>query len=163
MNVCVYPGSFDPFTLGHLDVLKNASEIFDRVYVAVLKNSSKVSTFTVEERMDMITKAAEECSFSNVIIDQFEGLTVDYLKKVDAHFVIRGLRAITDFEYEFQMNAMNRHLYPDMQTVCFMSSTEHSYLSSSIVKELCQLNGDISDLVPTCNIEFITERLSKHE
>ncbi len=161
MNCCVYPGSFDPFTVGHLDILQSASMLFDRVHVGVLNNMSKNAVFTPDERVDMIEKVIREFNFTNVIAEKFDGLLVDFLRKVDAKYVIRGLRAITDFEYEFQMNAMNLHLNPSIHTVSFMAKPELSYLSSSTIKEVGQLGGDISDLVPTCNLKFISERLLK--
>ena len=161
MRTCVYSGSFDPFTVGHLDVLKNAADLFDCVYVGVLNNSSKSPCFTPDERVKMIQNVIEENGFSNVRAEKFDGLLVDYAKKVQAGYVIRGLRAITDFEYEFQINAMNRHMAPDIQTVYIMSSPSLSFLSSSMVKEVGALGADISGLVPDCNLKFILERLLK--
>ena len=161
MKICVYPGSFDPFTIGHLDVLMNAAGLFDRVYVGVLNNTSKNPVFSPEERVDMINTWIKEYGLKNVIGDQFDGLLVDYARKIEAGYLIRGLRAITDFEYEFQIDAMNHHLAPDIKTVYFMSSPAHSFLSSSTIKEVVSLGADIKGLVPDCILQIITERLSK--
>ena len=159
MKIGVYPGSFDPFTVGHLDVLMSASELFDRVYVGVLNNKAKNPVFTPEERVKMIDEVISSCSLKNVTADQFDGLLVDYAKKIHAGYLIRGLRAITDFEYEFQIDAMNHHLAPNIKTVYFMSLPEHSFLSSSTIKEVVSLGANIKGLVPDCILHKITERL----
>ncbi len=161
MKICVYPGSFDPFTIGHLDVLKNAADLFDRVYVGVLNNTAKHPVFSPDERVEMIRTVIEACSMKNAVADQFDGLLVNYAKKINAGYLIRGLRAITDFEYEFQIDAMNHHLAPDIKTVYFMSSPAHSFLSSSTIKEVVSLGADIKGLVPDCILDKITERLNK--
>ncbi len=161
MKICVYPGSFDPFTIGHLDVLMNAAGLFDRVYVGVLNNTSKNPVFTPDERVNMINTVIRAYGLDNVIADQFDGLLVDYARKIEAGYLIRGLRAITDFEYEFQIDAMNHHLAPDIKTVYFMSSPAHSFLSSSTIKEVVSLGADIKGLVPDCILHIITERLNK--
>lgn len=161
MRICVYPGSFDPFTLGHLDVLNSAVRLFDKVYVAVLNNAAKHPFFSPQERVSMINMILSEYGFDNVETGCFDGLLVDYVKKVDAGYIIRGLRAITDFEYEFQIDAMNRHLSQDIRTVYFMASPEHSFLSSSNVREIASLGGVINGLVPECTIKMISERLKK--
>lgn len=159
MRVCVYPGSFDPFTLGHLDVLNSAAELFDHVYVGVLNNSGKKATFSPAERVEMIERVIGELGLKNVTAERFDGLLVDFVSQIGATHIIRGLRAITDFEYEFQIDAMNRHLAPDIRTVYFMANPSHSFLSSSNVREIASLGGSISGLVPECNIKTITERL----
>ena len=159
MRICVYPGSFDPFSEGHLDVLRNAVSLFDCVYVGVLNNSAKHATFTPKERVDMIKRVVSEAEFVNVKVESFDGLLVDYVKKVGASYIIRGLRAIMDFEYEFQIDAVIRHLDPDIQNVFFMASPAHSFLSSSTIKEIGSLGGNIQGLVPECNIKMIRERL----
>ena len=161
MKICVYPGSFDPFTIGHLDVLTSAASLFDKVYVGVLNNTSKNPVFTPDERVEMIRKVIVSYSMKNVIADQFNGLLVEYAKKINAGYLIRGLRAITDFEYEFQIDAMNHHLAPDIKTVYFMSSPAHSFLSSSTIKEVVSLGADIKGLVPDCILDKITEKLNK--
>lgn len=161
MTTGVYPGSFDPFTVGHLDVLKHASVLFDRVYVSVLVNSAKRPVFTTDERMELIRVSAAEAGLTNVFVTSFDGLTVEYARSVGATSIIRGLRAITDFEYEFQLCAVNRHLAPEIQTVYFMASPEHSFLSSSAVREVGEMGGNIHGLVPESTQKFIAERLRK--
>ena len=161
MKIGVYPGSFDPFTIGHLDVLKSAIGLFDLVYVAVLNNSGKHTSFAVEERRRMIERVIESEELSNVRCGSFDGLLVDYAVSVDAGYIIRGLRAITDFEYEFQIDAVNRHLNHDIRTVYFMASPAHSFLSSSSVKEIAYYGGSVEGLVPPCNETIIRERLAK--
>lgn len=159
MRICVYPGSFDPFTEGHLDVLRNAVSLFDCVYVGVLNNAAKRAAFTPKERVQMIERAVSDADFTNVKVESFDGLLVDYATRIGASYIIRGLRAITDFEYEFQIDAINRHLQPHIQTVYFMANPSHSFLSSSTVKEIGGYGGNIRGLVPDCNIKMITERL----
>lgn len=161
MRVCVYPGSFDPFTEGHMDVLRHAVELFDVVHVGVLNNAAKKPLFSAAERVDMIKDALSCQSFTNVIVSSFEGLLVEFARRIDAQYIVRGLRATTDFEYEFQICAINRHLAPDIQTVYFMASPEHSFLSSSGVKEIALWGGRIDGLVPECICKTITERLAK--
>ncbi len=163
MKIGVYPGSFDPFTIGHLDVLKNATELFDVVYVAVLNNSAKSPVFSVQERVDMIDRVIEAEGFRNVRSGSFSGLLVDYAKELNAHYIIRGLRAITDFEYEFQINAVNRHLRPEINTIYFMANPAHSFLSSSNVREIGEMGGSIEGLVPSCNINYLRERLARQK
>ena len=163
MKIGVYPGSFDPFTVGHLDVLKSAVGLFDLVYVAVLNNSAKSPVFGVKERIDMIERVIASEGFENVRAGSFDGLLVDYAQKVDAHYIIRGLRAITDFEYEFQIDAVNRHLKPEIRTVYFMANPAHSFLSSSNVREIGELGGSIEGLVPQCNIDYLRERLARQK
>lgn len=161
MKIGVYPGSFDPFTVGHLDVLKSAASLFDIVYVAVLNNSLKTPTFSAEERVDMISRVIEAESLDNVRSGMFDGLLVDYVSMIGATHIIRGLRVVTDFEYEFQIDAINRHLMGEISTVYFMASPSHSFLSSSNVKEIGRYGGSIGGLVPPCNENFIRERLAK--
>lgn len=161
MKIAVYPGSFDPFTIGHLDVLSSAVGLFDRVYVAVLNNSSKAPTFSVDERVQMIQRILDTEGFENAVASTFDGLLVRYAETIGAKHIIRGLRAITDFEYEFQIDAVNRHLMDDIRTVYFMASPSHSFLSSSNVKEIGGHGGSIMGLVPKCNEEFIRERLAR--
>ncbi|MDO4493485.1 MAG: pantetheine-phosphate adenylyltransferase [Clostridia bacterium] len=161
MRICVYPGSFDPFTLGHLDVLKKAITLFDKVYVSVLNNSAKNPVFTVEERVRMIEQIVESEGLENVKPSSFGGLLVDYVDRVGAGYIIRGLRAITDFEYEFQIDAMNSRMNPSVNTVYFMAKPEHSFLSSSMIREIASFNADLKGLVPDCTIDFVAERLRK--
>ena len=161
MKIGVYPGSFDPFTIGHLDVLKSASQLFDQVYAAVLLNKNKQYSFTVEERMEMLQKAVEQEGFRNVRCGHFTGLLVDYVRSVNANFIVRGLRATSDFEYEFQIDAVNSHLDTCIRTIYVMSSPAHSFLSSSNVKEIAYWGGSIAGLVPACKEEKILERLAR--
>lgn len=163
MKICVYPGSFDPFTEGHLDILNNARELFDKVYVSVLHNRNKKTTFTVEERVRMIQKIIDTNNFKNVYAESFDGLTIHYAKQKKAGYIVRGLRAITDFEYEFQLDAANKFLDNSIQTVYFMAKPEHLFLSSSFVKELCSYNADITEIVPKCNLNTILERTKTNE
>ena len=163
MKIGVYPGSFDPFTIGHLDVLRNAAGLFDVIYVAVLNNSAKSPVFSVEERVEMIDRVIEAEGLQNVRSASFGGLLVDYAKQIGAQYIIRGLRAITDFEYEFQINAVNRHLDPDVRTVYFMADPAHSFLSSSNVREIGEMGGSIEGLVPQCNYHYLRERLARQK
>ena len=161
MRICVYPGSFDPFTIGHHDVLERAIEMFELVYVSVLNNAAKRPVFTVKERVDMIQRMADAEGMKNVVVTHFDGLMVDYARAIDASYVIRGLRATMDFEYEFQISALNLHLAPDVQTVYFMARPEHSFLSSSAVREIGSMGGNIKGLVPDSIQNIIAERLKK--
>ena len=161
MRTCVYPGSFDPFTIGHHDVLERAIAMFDCVYVSVLNNASKHPVFSVEERVEMIQRMVEAEGMPNVVVTHFDGLMVDYARAIGADYVIRGLRATMDFEYEFQINALNLHLAPDVDTVYFMARPEHSFLSSSAVREIGSMGGNIDGLVPNSIQNIIAERLRK--
>jgi pantetheine-phosphate adenylyltransferase len=146
MRIAVYPGSFDPITYGHIDVLERASEIFDRVIVTVARNSSKQSLFSTEERIAMITDAIVR--IDNAEVDTFEGLIVDYARSRNAVALVRGLRAVSDFEYEFQMALMNRKLAADIATVFLMPNEKFTYLNSSIVRELARHRTSVEDFVP---------------
>ena len=160
-NIAVYPGSFDPVTNGHLDIIKRASRIFDRVYVAVLTNSAKQPLFSVPERMDMIRQ--QTAGFGNVEADAFSGLLVDYLEQVGANVIIKGLRAMSDFEYEFQMALMNHKLKREVETLFMVTSARYQYLSSSIVKEVARYGGNLSGLVPDALIDPILRRAAEQE
>lgn len=161
MRICLYPGSFDPFTVGHSDVLTDAVSLFDTVYVSVLNNAAKSPVFTAEERVEMIRTMVEAEGMQNVIVTRFDGLTADYARSIGAQYVIRGLRAVTDFEYEFQIDAMNRRLAPELQTVYFMARPEHSFLSSSVIRQVGSMGGNIRGLVPESIHTIIAERLRK--
>lgn len=161
MRSCVYPGSFDPFTIGHHDVLERAIEMFDRVYVSVLNNSAKRSVFSVEERVALIQRMVDAEGMKSVVVTSFDGLLVDYAHQIGVEYVIRGLRATMDFEYEFQINALYLHLSPDVKTVYFMARPEHSFLSSSVVREIGSMGGNIKGLVPDSIQNIIAERLVK--
>jgi pantetheine-phosphate adenylyltransferase len=146
LSKAVYPGSFDPITNGHLDIIERGLSVFDEVVIAILVNPEKRPLFTVEERVEIIRKAY--AGNRRVHVDTFSGLLVDYARRVGASVIIRGLRAISDFEYEFQMALMNRRLNPQIETVFMMPAESYSYVSSRLVKEVFQLGGRVSDLVP---------------
>lgn len=142
----IYPGSFDPVTYGHLDIIKRCSNKFDTVVIAVLNNISKKSLFSVEERIALLKETTKH--FSNIEIDTFSGLLTDYAKQKGCSTIVRGLRAVSDFEYEMQMALVNRKTYDDMETLFMVSSAEHVYLSSSIVKEISSYGGEVTCFVP---------------
>ena len=147
MKTAIYPGSFDPVTFGHLDVIKRAAEIFDELTVSVLNNNIKTPLFSVEERVKILEEATKD--IPNVKVDSFSGLLIDYAKRKGVHVAIRGLRAITDFEYELQIAQTNRKLSEgELDTIFLTTSLEYAYLSSSSVKEIASFNGDISQCVP---------------
>lgn len=154
MKIAVYPGSFDPVTYGHLDIIRRAARMFDKVIVAVMCNSAKTPLFTLNERVKMLRESIKD--LNNVEIDSFGGLMIDYCRERDIHIVIRGLRAITDFEYELQIAQTNKELsHNEVDTVFLTTSLKYSYLSSSVVKEIASYNGDISPCVP----DFIADSL----
>ncbi len=153
MKISVCPGSFDPVTYGHVDIIQRACDLFDHVYVAVLSNTNKSPLFTVEERIKMLEITTKH--LSNVTVESFEGLVVEYAKKKSALAIVRGLRAVTDFEYEFKLAAMNRNLDPEIETVFMMTSSEYSFLSSSAVKEVASFGGDVSKWVSEEVAEFL--------
>jgi len=144
--LAVYPGSFDPVTNGHLDIIRRGSRLFDRVIVAILRNPEKKAMFNLEERRRILQRAAGK--MSNVSVDTFDGLLVDYARRRGARVIVRGLRALSDFEYEFQMALMNRRLDAGIETVFMMPSESYSYLSSRLVKEVVRLGGSVAGLVP---------------
>lgn len=145
MKIAVCPGSFDPVTLGHLDIIERASELFDKVIVLVMSNSAKNAAFTVDERIKLIEKCIKK---SNIEVDTYSGLLVEYAKKNNASAIVKGLRAVSDFDYEFQQALINKSLYPEVETVFLAAKGENMFLSSSMVKEVCSLDGDISSYVP---------------
>ena len=155
MKIAIYPGSFDPVTLGHLDIIERAAKIVDELVVAVLMNGSKSPLFTVTERVDMLRDVTKH--IGNVKVMSFSGLLVDFAKEINASIIIRGLRAITDFEYELQMAQTNHILNDKIDTVFLTSNLEYSYLSSSTVKEVASFGGDISKFVP----EYVIDRIYK--
>jgi pantetheine-phosphate adenylyltransferase len=147
MRTVIYPGSFDPITNGHLDVIQRAARLFDRVIVAVARNESKHPLFTIEERKALVNEAVRH--LDNVEADIFEGLLIDYVERRKAQAIVRGLRAISDFEFEFQLALMNRKLNEGIETIFMMPKDTYTFLSSRIVKEIAQLGGDVSAFVPT--------------
>ncbi len=152
MKVAVYPGSFDPITYGHLDVVSRAAEVFDKVVLAVLVNPRKAPLLRAETRLSVIRDAVDEgCTpdiSERIDVEAFDGLTVEFCRRIGATAIVRGLRAISDFESELQMAHTNRILAPEVDTVFFMTSLEHSYLSSSLVKEIARFGGDVSGMIP---------------
>lgn len=159
MKIAVYPGSFDPITLGHMDIIKRSAKVFDKLVVAVLCNVEKKGLFSIEERVAMIRKLVEK--YDNIEVVSFQGLLVDFMKTVDAQIIIKGLRVGLDFDYELQMSHMNRKLSDDqVETILMMASTEYSYISSSSVREILHFKGDIRSFVPE---EIIQDVLKKSE
>jgi len=156
-STVIYPGSFDPITYGHLDIIKRAAAMFDKLIVVVMTNSKKSCSFTPEERREMILKSVKD--LPNVEVDFYDGLLAEYAKIKNASAIIKGLRAMSDFEYEFQMALTNKKLNPEVETLFLTTSTQYMYLSSSMVKQIVSMNGDISDFVPKEIHEDIVERL----
>jgi pantetheine-phosphate adenylyltransferase len=146
--IAIYPGSFDPITLGHLDIIERGCGLFDRVVVAVLRNPSKTPLFTVEQRLSQIERATQHLPKAKVSVDSFDGLTVEYAKQIGAGCLLRGLRALSDFEKELQMSHTNKTLAADIETIFLATAVEHAFLSSSVVKEIARFGGAISHLVP---------------
>jgi pantetheine-phosphate adenylyltransferase len=159
MSIAIYPGSFDPITNGHVSIIKGGLVVVDKLIVAVLSNPKKQSLFSVQERIEMIRESVGD--EPRIEVDSFDGLLVDYCRKKNAKVVIRGLRAVADFEYELQMANMNRHLYEDMETVFLMANDAYFYVSSNIVKEAASLGGDVSKLVPPNVSRRLREKLGQ--
>ena len=155
----VYPGTFDPITNGHLDLIERASALFSKVIATVAVNTSKAPLFTKEERKDMIENVTS--GFDNVEVDAFDGLLVEFAKKKQASVIIRGLRAISDFEYEFQMSLTNRKLAPGINTIFLMPNEKYTYLNSSLIRELAKFNADITDFVPAYVLEKLKGKNSR--
>ena len=155
----IYPGSFDPVTFGHLDIIRRAASLVDELIVGVLNNNAKSPLFSVEERVKMLVEVTKD--INNVKIVPFEGLLVDFANRMEADMVVRGLRAITDFEYELQIAQTNHKLSPSVETIFLTTSLEYSYLSSTIVKEVAVFGGDISQFVPEIVIDRIQEKMEK--
>ncbi len=146
MGIAVYPGSFDPVTFGHLDIVERGAKVFDKVIVAIGKNRAKSSLFSIDERLELLQTVTS--NFPNVEVDSFNGLLVDYMKSKQANTIIKGLRAISDFEYELQMASINKKLDDSIETFFMMTNNKYSYLSSSIVKDIAKYGATVSDLVP---------------
>ncbi|MDF3006095.1 MAG: coaD [Oscillospiraceae bacterium] len=159
MRIAVCPGSFDPVTYGHLDIFKRASKLFDKVIVLVVINPDKHPSFSVEERMQMIREVTVE--YPNVEVDSYSGLLINYVRDKNAVAIVKGLRAMSDFEYEFQMAITNKKLYPGAETVFLTTSMYNMYLSSSLVRQMAMLQGDLSGLVPRCLHERVYQRFEK--
>ena len=160
MKTAVYPGSFDPITLGHLNIIKRASRIFDRVVVCVAVNSAKRSTFTLQERADFVRRVTGK--YGNVDVATCDGLLVDFAREQEAGFIIKGLRAVSDFEMEFQIALLNKKLAPEIETVFLTADEKYTYLSSTIAREMATYNADISKVVPREITADVLRRLSKN-
>ncbi|MCX7983965.1 MAG: pantetheine-phosphate adenylyltransferase [Bacteroidetes bacterium] len=160
MRVAVYPGTFDPVTYGHLDIIERALKLFDKVIVTVAINSAKKPIFTTEERLHLLRQATKK--YPTVEVDSFDGLLVDYVRSRKAIAVIRGLRAMTDFEYELQMALLNRRLYGNLETVFLMPKEQYTYLSSNFVREIAALGGDVSQFVPPVSRKALEKKFRKH-
>jgi len=156
-GTAIYPGSFDPPTNGHLDLIERGSKIFEELVVAILRNSEKVPMFSVSERLDMLRELTAD--LGNIRIDTFDGLMVEYAKSIDAMCVLRGIRAISDYEYELQMALMNRKLEPTLETVFMMPADKYSYVSSRLVREVAQAGGPVRGLVPEIVEQKLREKL----
>jgi pantetheine-phosphate adenylyltransferase len=157
MHTAVYPGSFDPLTNGHLDIIRRGTRLFDRILVAVLENEGKHPLFGVAERKELIARCTS--GMPGVEVHSFSGLLVDFMKRVDANVVVRGIRAISDYEYELQMALMNRDLSPKIETIFMLPAVEYTYVSSRLVKEVFRLGGDVTKLVPPPVLESLKARL----
>ena len=160
MTRAIYPGSFDPLTFGHLDIVERSARLFDEVVVAILTNAQKAPLFTIAERTEIMNDILKP-RFRNVSVDVFHGLLVDYARQKKAQVIVRGIRAVTDYEYEFQMALMNRRLTPDIETVFMMPAENYSYLSSRLVKEVVTLGGDVEGLVPDVVLKRLQEKVGK--
>ena len=158
MTKAIYPGSFDPVTKGHLDIIIRSSKIMDHLTVAVLDNPRKVATFDIEKRVEMLKMVTKP--YPNVDVDYYKGLLIDYAQQKKIDIIIKGLRAISDFEFEFQMALVNQKLNPSIETLFMMTNSKYSYLSSSIVKEIAALNGDISSLVPPEVYDMVLDKFN---
>jgi pantetheine-phosphate adenylyltransferase len=159
MKIAICPGSFDPVTKGHVDILERSSKLFDKVIAVVLVNPAKTPTFTTEERVELIKRVTKH--IPNVEVESFTGLVADYAKLKNAHTLIKGLRAVTDFEYEFQQALINKRLNADIETLFMAADTEHMFLSSSMIKQVCLLGGDVSPFLPEEVSNEIIEKLQK--
>lgn len=163
MKTVVCPGSFDPITNGHMDIIRRAAGLFDRVIVLVSRNQDKKNFFTADERAEMIRRVIREEGLPNVEVDEDDGLLVNYIRRVGAVAIVKGLRAVSDFEYEFQMSLTNRSLLPECETIFFTTSSQNMYLSSSIVRQVGGLGGDITQFVPSCVYDDICRKVKQKE
>lgn len=159
MRKVIYPGTFDPVTNGHIDIIKRATDLFDEVVVTVAKNPIKTELFSVEERIEMLEESLKE--YKNITIDSYGGLIVDHAKNIGAVGIIRGLRAVSDFEFEFQMALMNRRLSNGLKTIFLMPHEKYTYLNSTIIRNVAQFDGDINDLVPPIVVRRLKEKYAE--
>ena len=160
-RIAICPGSFDPITKGHLDIIKRAAAMFDKVIVVAMNNADKNFFFTEEQRVSMMQRSVQEMQLKNVLVDSYNGLLADYMKEHNATAIVKGLRAVSDFEYEFQMALLNKRLYPKAETIFLTTSQENLYLSSSMVKSIASVNGDFSEFVPACIYNDIKNRFER--
>ena len=161
MKVYIYPGSFDPVTNGHIDIIERAAKLCDKLVVGVLVNNNKETNFTLSERVEMIRQSVKY--IKNIEVESFEGLLVNFVKLKKSTTVIKGLRAVSDFEYEFQMASLNQYLFPEIETLFMMTNINYSYLSSSAVRDIAMLGGQINGLVPDCISNRIVEKFTKEK
>ncbi len=159
MKRVIYPGTFDPVTNGHIDIIKRARDLFDEVVVTVAKNPIKTELFSVEERIEMLEESLKE--YENIVVDSYGGLIVDHAKNIGAVGIIRGLRAVSDFEFEFQMALMNRRLSNGLKTIFLMPHEKYTYLNSTIIRNVSQFDGDITDLVPPIVVQRLKEKYAE--
>lgn len=158
-RIAICPGSFDPITMGHIDIIRRAAAVFDKVIVAVMTNTAKEPTFSAEHRLDMINRSIKDID-GNIETEVFGGLLADYVKQKNACAIVKGLRAVSDFEYEFQLALINKKINPNAETLFFTTSAENMYLSSSVVRSVASVGGDISPFVPECIIEDIKQKFN---
>lgn len=158
-HLAVYPGSFDPVTMGHMDIIHRAAKQFDHLVVAVLNNMSKKPLFSVEERVELLKEVTAD--LPNVTIESFRDLLANYIRERKAQVIVRGIRSVTDFEYELQMASINRELNPDAETIFMMTNPKYSYLSSSVVKEIARFNGNLSEFVPPIIEKHLKQKFSQ--
>jgi len=158
-KIAIYPGSFDPFTSGHLNIIERGTKVFDEIVVAVARNVSKNTTFTAQERVDMLTEIFKDRK--EVRVDSFEGLLVDYTKTIGTNVVLRGMRTVSDFEYELQIALANKTMNPDLETVFMVTDSKYSHIRSSIIKEIVALRGSVNHMVPGIVEEKLKEKLAK--
>lgn len=156
MKIAIYPGSFDPVTNGHVDIIERAAKLADKLVVAVIRNPEKKPEFSLEQRVGMLADSLKK--HKNVMVESFDGLLVDFARKNKANIIVRGLRAVSDFDYEFQMALTNRKMAPEIETLFFMTDYRYSYLSSSFVKQIARLGGDVGELVPRAVAERLKRR-----
>lgn len=159
LKIAIYPGSFDPITKGHLDVLSRATKMFDKVIIAVLNNPNKTPFISVKDRVELIKQTIKEEGIENAVADSFEGLTVNFAKEKGAKFLIRGLRAVSDFEYEMQLSQTNSAIAPEIGTVFLTTRPKYNFISSSIIKELTEHGQDTSKFVPKCVMEYLSKKV----